>query len=149
MKKLERIHFIARADRLAPVRQFVRELARQQGCCEENLEHLVMAINEACMNVIQHAYRGDENGEVVIEFWKADDELTIKIIDFAEYADLESIKSRDLDDVRPGGLGVHLIHQVMDYVEYKHQPDMNGNVLELRKQLGVDRQCTAGDRGQE
>lgn len=145
MKKLERIHVLSRPDRLAPVRNFVRELAKQQGCCEENLDHMVMAINEACMNVIQHAYHGRDDGEIVIEFWKQDDELLIRIQDFAESVDLDSIQSRDLDDVRPGGLGVHLIHNVMDSVEYKNLPGVNGNVLEMRKTLHKDPVCKADD----
>lgn len=147
MKKLERIHVLSRPDRLAPVRNFVRELARQQGCCEENLDHMVMAINEACMNVMQHAYHGRDDGEIVIEFWKQDDELLIRIMDFAESVDLDSIQSRDLDDVRPGGLGVHLIHNVMDSVEYKNLPGVNGNVLEMRKTLHKDPVCKTN--GQE
>ncbi len=146
MKKIERIHFLSRAEQLAPLRQFVRDLARRQGCCEENLEHMVMAINEACMNVIQHAYHGKDDGEIVIEFWQDGNELLIRILDFAESVELENIQSRDLDDVRPGGLGVHLIHEVMDVVEYKNQIDSAGNVLEMRKTLGNPSSCSVTNR---
>jgi len=144
MIRLERIHLLSRADKLQPLRNFVRELASQQGCCDENLDCMVMAINEACMNVIQHAYGGREDGEIIIEFWKDDCELLVRIYDFAEKVDLQAIKSRDLDEVRPGGLGVHIIHQVMDSVEYKNQPDSVGNVLEMRKQLSIPVKCNVG-----
>jgi len=143
MIRLERIHLLSRADKLQPLRQFVRELASQQGCCDENLDCMVMAINEACMNVIQHAYGGREDGEIIVEFWKDDGELLIRIYDFAEKVELQSIKSRDLNEVRPGGLGVHIIHQVMDSVEYKNQTDAVGNVLEMRKQLSMPVMCDA------
>ena len=145
MKKLERIHFISKPERLLPVRQFVRTLARQQGCCDENLEHMVMAINEACMNVIQHAYHGADDGEIVIEFWQQGEELLIRIIDYAEAVELSSIKSRELEDVRPGGLGVHLIHKVMDSVEYAHNEGESGNVLEMRKTLNKKSSCDVVD----
>ncbi len=132
---------MSKPDRLLPVRQFVRSLARSQGCCEENLEHMVMAINEACMNVIQHAYHGAEDGEIVIEFWKQGDELLIRIIDYADAVELNSIKSRKLDEVRPGGLGVHLINKVMDSVEYTNVEGERGNVLEMRKTLSNKQSC--------
>ena len=143
MIRLERIHLLSRADKLQPLRHFVRELASQQGCCDENLDCMVMAINEACMNVIQHAYGGREDGEIIVEFWKDDSELLVRIYDFAEKVDLQAIKSRDLNEVRPGGLGVHIIHQVMDSVEYKNQTEGIGNVLEMRKQLSNPANCNA------
>ena len=141
MIRLERIHLLSKADKLLPLRHFVRELATQQGCCDENLDCLVMAINEACMNVIQHAYCGRDDGEIIVEFWKDDNELLVRIYDFAENVDLQTIKSRDLNEVRPGGLGVHIIHQVMDSVEYKNQTECSGNVLEMRKQLNKPVTC--------
>ena len=143
MIRLERIHLLSRADKLQPLRNFVRELASQQGCCDENLDCMVMAINEACMNVMQHAYGGREDGEIIVEFWKDENELLVRIFDFAEKVDLHAIKSRDLDEVRPGGLGVHIIHQVMDSVEYKNHPESVGNVLEMRKQLSMPVKCGA------
>ena len=78
-------------------------------------------------------FQDDE--EIIIEFWKDKEELLVKIFDFAENVDIDTIKSRDLEDIRPGGLGVHIIHQVMDSVEYKNNTDGKGNVLEMRKQL--------------
>ena len=141
MELIERIHLLSRADILKPLRQLVRELSREQGCNEDNLDCMVMAINEACMNVIQHAYGDDEEGEIVIEFLKDNNELIVRIYDFAEKVDRNTIRSRNLDDVRPGGLGVHIIKEVMDEVEYKEGPDGIGNLLELRKIIGVENQC--------
>ena len=141
MQRLERIHFLSRADKLKPVREAVRELAQRQGCSEENLDCMVMAINEACMNVMQHAYGDDDNGEIILEFWKDQDELVIRIYDFADKVDRSQIKSRELDDIRPGGLGVHLMHKVMDRVDYLDPPDESGNLLEMRKRIGEVKQC--------
>ena len=142
MKLIERIHLLSRADKLKPVREAIREMAVAQGCSPDNLDCLVMAINEACMNIIQHAYHGDDNGEVILEFYRDNEELIIRIHDFAEKVDRQTIKSRDLDDVRPGGLGVHLIHQVMDVVEYKDSDSGQGNMLEMRKTIGDIKTCS-------
>ncbi len=120
---------------LKPMREFVRELCQVQGCSDKDLDSVVMAINEACMNIIQHAYHEKADEEIIIEFWQDGEQMLIKIFDFADSVDLASIKSRDLDDVRPGGLGVHLISQVMDSVEYKTNTKTKGNILEMRKHL--------------
>ena len=141
MERIERIHFLSRADKLKPVRDAVRELAHRQGCTKENLDCMVMAINEACMNVIQHAYADDDTGEIILEFWKDNDDLVIRIYDFAEKIDKCKIKSRDLDDIKPGGLGVHLMHKVMDKVEYVDIPNEPGNLLEMRKQISHEKIC--------
>ena len=142
MERLDRIHFLSRPDKLKPVRDAVRELAMRQGCSKENPDCMVMAINEACMNVMQHAYSDKNDGEIILEFWKDQDELVVRIYDFADKVDRSTIKPRDLDDVRPGGLGVHLIYKVMDQVEYKDVPEGVGNLLEMRKRIGEVKQCS-------
>ena len=70
------------------------------------------------------------------------EELIVRIYDFALKVDCNKIKSRDLDDVRPGGLGVHLIHKVMDSVNYQNINDDFGNMLELRKVISDKKFCT-------
>lgn len=126
---------------LKPLRKFVSVLAKNINCCDESLDCFVMAVNEACMNIMQHAYNDRLDEEIIIEFWKDDGEMVIRIFDFAEAVDIESIKSRDLGDIRPGGLGVHLIKQSMDCVEYKHSSNDKGNVLEMRKKLEKTTVC--------
>lgn len=142
MNLIERIHLLSRPERLKPIREAVREMAVAQGCSPENLDCLVMAINEACMNIIQHAYKGDENGEIILEFFRDNDELVVRIHDHADVVDKASIKSRNLDDIRPGGLGVHFIQKVMDVVEYSDRPDTKGNMLEMRKKIGDIKNCS-------
>lgn len=144
---IERIHLLAKPDMLKPVRDAVRKMAVAQGCSSENLDCLIMAINEACMNVIQHAYHDDENGEIILEFYRDEDVLIIRVHDFAEKVDKNSIKSRDLDDIRPGGLGVHFMHKVMDVVEYKERPEEKGNLLEMRKTIGDIKKCSIDCKG--
>ena len=141
MEKISRIHFLSRADKLKPVRDAARQLVIAQGGNEDNVDCIVMAINEACMNVIQHAYKQQDDGEVILEFWQDDEELVIRIYDFADKVDVNNIHPRPLDDIRPGGLGVHLIHKVMDTVAYIDRSGNEGNLLEMRKKLSDSIQC--------
>lgn len=141
MEKISRIHFISRADQLKPVRDAVRKLVIEQGGNEDNVDCIVMAINEACMNVIQHAYKQRDDGEVILEFWKDEEELVIRIYDFAGKVDVNNIHPRPLDEIRPGGLGVHLIQKVMDAVVYIDMSENTGNLLEMRKKLNDSIQC--------
>lgn len=138
MKRLERIHLLSRADALQPVRHLLRELISKYAFNKKSINNIIIAINEACMNVIQHAYHNQEGDEIIIELYKKDESLLVRILDFAEIADLTLIKSRDLNDVRPGGLGVHLIKQLMDKVEYKNMQDDSVNVLEMQIRFDVE-----------
>ena len=64
---------------------------------------------------------------------KQPDGLMLRIRDFAPNVDAARIQPRDLDDVRPGGLGTHFIRAVMDDASFIPLPDGEGNLLELVK----------------
>ena len=135
MIKLERIHILSRTEKLQPLRQLVHGILGKLECSDEHIQAIVLAVNEACMNVIQHAYHNRDDGEIIIEFYKENNELIIRIIDYADKVDMNLIKSRNLDDVRPGGLGVYFISQLMEHVEYKNLSSETGNLLEMRKHI--------------
>ncbi|OGT31685.1 MAG: hypothetical protein A2W28_09060 [Gammaproteobacteria bacterium RBG_16_51_14] len=117
------------------VRMLVKRAAGIVGCDKQQSERLVIAVNEACMNIIQHAYRGDDTGEIVLEILNNDSQIQFRLTDFAEPVDLASVKPRDLDDVRPGGLGTHFIREIMDECEMGHLEGGKGNYLRMVKKL--------------
>ncbi len=129
------IRFPAKAERLCLIRALVKRTAEVVGCCEELSDRLVLAVNEACMNVIQHAYEGDELGEIVLEMLNNDGKLRFRVVDYASPIDLESVKPRDLDDLRPGGLGTHFINEIMDECDMGHLEEGKGNYLEMVKKI--------------
>ncbi len=132
---LAEFRFPARTDRLSAARQVVRDSLQALGCGEEYINHTVLAVDEATSNVIRHAYGGDESGEVILQVLKRGDALVIRLIDFAPTIDLAKVKPRDLDDVRPGGLGTHIIREIMDKLEFVKPPQGVGNVLEMTRKL--------------
>jgi sigma-B regulation protein RsbU (phosphoserine phosphatase) len=94
-----------------------------------------MAIDEACQNVIRHGYRNDLSGEIVLGIEHCGDDFVFTLRDFAPTVDPERIQPRTLDDVRPGGLGVHFIYEVMDECRYVDLPSDEGNLLRMIKQI--------------
>ncbi len=134
-RKLAEFRFPARTDRLSAARQVVRDSLQALGCRQEYIDHTVLAVDEATSNVIRHAYGGDESGEVILQVLKRGDALVIRLIDFAPTIDLAKVKPRDLDDVRPGGLGTHIIREIMDKLEFVKPPQGVGNVLEMTRKL--------------
>ena len=134
-KQLLKFHFQASPDRLCMVRDLVKRAATMTGCKAELAEKLVIAVNEACMNVIQHAYKGDDSGEIVLEILNNNNRLLFSLQDYAEPIDLDSVKPRALEDIRPGGLGVHFIQEIMDEYEMGHLEGGVGNYLKMIKKI--------------
>ncbi len=129
------LRFAADPAGLKVVRTRVQEALAGAGCVGKHSAEIVIAVNEACMNVIQHAYKGDSSGEIILEIHNNGDELEFCLTDFAAPVDCDSIKPRPLDEVRPGGLGTHFIREIMDDCVYGHLEGASGNFLRMRKRL--------------
>jgi len=100
-------------------------------------EQLILAVNEACMNVIQHAYRNASHGTIRLRLVHETGLLRFLIEDDAPCIDPSRVTPRDLSDVRPGGLGVYFIREIMDEMRF-HPCHQRGNRLELVKYLDTD-----------
>jgi len=125
----------ARPQSLILVRRAVEASAHLSGFSKEQTQDIVLAVDEACQNVVRHAYVGDLDGDMVVEVQRENGDYRILIRDFAPPVDESNIKPRDLNDVRPGGLGVHFIREVMDAMDYLPPPDGQGNLLRLKKSI--------------
>lgn len=121
--------------RLCQVRERVRGVAQASGCCEKTVSELVIAVNEACMNIMQHAYKGDCSGEIILEILNNGRELEFRLRDFAEPVDLDAIKPREIEDLKPGGLGTYFIQEIMDDCVYGHLAGECGNYLRMKKKI--------------
>ena len=87
------------------------------------------------MNIIQHAYKGNTKGEIVLEIMQNGPDLVFVIRDFAPPVDVSTVKWRDLDDLRPGGLGTYFIQEIMDEWAINPLPDDAGNSMQLVKRI--------------
>ena len=129
------LRFNSDPKKLRMVRERVQEVAEEYGCSKKLISDLVIAINEACMNIMQHAYKGEKSGEILLEIQKKSGDLQVLLTDFADPIDPKGIRPRDLADVKPGGLGTYFIQEIMDDCTYGHLDNMAGNYLKMRKKI--------------
>lgn len=125
----------ARAEHLHTLRMRVRDAATARGFSTPVVDDLVLAVNEACMNVIQHGYRGAA-GDIELSITVLDDGIEFRVRDNAPRIDLAAWRPRALDELRPGGLGVHFIRGIMDEIAYLPLPGASGNLLSMKKYRG-------------
>ena len=127
-KKLIELKIKADPFYLCVARKAVQRTAELVGMNEQDSDSLILAVDEALNNVIQHGYGGVCDQQIIIKLRQiASDQkeqtgLEVIIRDFGQQVDPKTINGRSLDDVRPGGLGIHIIRSVMDQVEYTPQP---------------------------
>lgn len=118
----------------AHVRLMLKGLLEIQMIPARDTNLLTLGVDEAFSNIMRHAYGGSRDGTIELEVSCRDKRLYVTLRDYGEKVPLEQIRSRDLDDIRPGGLGVHIINTVFDSVEYDSSvPD--GTILRLEKDL--------------
>ncbi len=125
---------------LPPLRAQVRDWLQAHRWSDVQAGELVLALDEAVSNVIRHGY-GNQGGMPIevclLPAVDADGEegLEVQIRDFGQQVDPAQIRGRDLDDIRPGGLGVHIIRAMMNSLEYRPAPG-GGMLAIMRKSRG-------------
>ena len=125
--------FVARAEELKGLRDELRATISGKILLPLDAERFILAVNEACMNVIQHAYKEDANGDIVVKVYDHEVDVEVQITDFAPPIDPAKIRPRDLQEVRPGGLGTHFMQELMDDVHYLPYDSSAGNCLVMKK----------------
>jgi anti-sigma regulatory factor (Ser/Thr protein kinase) len=130
----------ARTDYLCVVRTAVRQVGAVLGMAQEDIESVTLAVDEALSNVICHSYGEPCDKPVIVDLSEIENckdgagGFEILIRDFGKQVDPALIKGRDLDEIRPGGLGVHIIESVMDQIEYTRAED-SGMKLRMLKHI--------------
>ena len=135
-ERLIRLSFPSLPAKLRDIRAAVAEAIEGAGCAGDVAGDVVLAIDEACQNVIRHAYGGATDGKIVLEICRDGDALVVYLRDFADVVDPGAVGPRDLADVRPGGLGTHFMRTVMDEVTFLPPPADGGNLLRMVKRMG-------------
>lgn len=129
--------FPARPDRLKLLRSVVRDAATSSGLPAQEADNIVLAVNEACMNIIQHGYRNDPAGEIRLAVHTDGRALVFHLRDDAPCVDASQVHPRDLGELRPGGLGTHFIDSIMDEAAFLDCGGQ-GNLLEMIKYIHAE-----------
>ncbi len=141
MASLERtfsLHVPSSTENLSMIRDFVKSIGTQSGMDDMNVAKLELAVDEACSNVMEHAYSSDSTKKVSIRATIDDSSVQIDVIDTGQGFDpaaVEQLKLADLASAkRTGGLGMRLIKSFMDEVHYEMIPGVK-NELKMVKRL--------------
>jgi len=114
--------FPGRYESLARIGDFVRIAAQEAGFEKFAVYSIEMAVDEACSNIIEHAYGGEGQGEIRCKCSVSDRSLTIELCDRGKSFDPSSVPppnlSDNLEDREAHGLGLYFIRQWMDEVRF-------------------------------
>ena len=121
---------------LPGMRDRVRTLTKAERFDDEVSGQIVLAVEEALANVIQHGYEGASDQPIDVRLERLEQNgrrgIRVTIRDYGRQVDPATIRSRDLGDIRPGGLGVHIMRSIMDDVVYACPADC-GMLLTMTK----------------
>jgi serine/threonine-protein kinase RsbW len=133
MERTFQLHVPSSTENLSMIRDFVGSIGERAGFDKRDLMQLELAVDEACANVIEHAYGSDTTREVTVKAVLDADAVEIRIIDTGKGFEPSDVLQQDLDKLisqrESGGLGMRIINRVMDEVQYEIVP---GKKNELR-----------------
>ncbi len=139
---------------LSVVRSAVTRLAANLGFTDEDNRALTRAVDEALANVIRHAYSNRPGQPIELLCRRIDARsakkcgaaLEIMLMDRGPAANCKSFCGRSLDEVRPGGLGMHFIQNGADIVQYSRR--LRKNRLRLVKFLPAQEPKSTSVKGE-
>jgi serine/threonine-protein kinase RsbW len=138
MGQAQRLTVTGRFECLAQIAEFVTQAAREAGLTDDDVFHVEMAVDEACSNVIEHAYAGAA-GEIELTCASPEQgRLDVTIHDQGRSFDPAAVPEpqveagASLDEVQAGGLGLYFMRKLMDEVRFNFSPGY-GNTLYMIK----------------
>jgi serine/threonine-protein kinase RsbW len=136
--KTTSIKIESRTERLIAVRDFVSEAARAFGFGDEDVSKIALAVDEACTNIIKHAYRSDPTKIIQVNVSAGNGTFMVAIQDEGARFNPSQVHPPDMKEYlthyRRGGLGIYLMKSLMDKVEYSIAPG-KANEVRLTKYL--------------
>ena len=135
--------FPAKYSSLDLIRTFIEQAAQKANLTDKSVYAVQMAVDEACANIIDHAYGGemaDKEIKITCEIKK--DNLVITLRDQGRSFNMDSLSSPDLSsplsERQVGGLGVHLIRSLMDGIKYKSTREAGNTLTLIKKRDNLD-----------
>jgi serine/threonine-protein kinase RsbW len=124
--KKDKLEIKSRTENLAEIREFINSAALEAGLSKEAIDNIILAVDEACTNIIKHAYKYFPDGKIVLNLKTDKKTFTIEIIDYGTSFEPGLVTHPDLqkyfNEKRVGGLGMYLMKALMDDVRYTTVP---------------------------
>ena len=131
------LHVPSSSENLAMIRSFVGEVAFRASLNEEESLLLAVAVDEACSNVIEHAYGHDATQQVTVRAVLDDETIRFDVIDNGKGFDPSLLEPKDprelVKERASGGLGMGLIRKIMDEVVYHIVPGVKNELRMVKK----------------
>lgn len=138
MKNKFNLKVASATENLEVIREFIHDIAAQAGFDLESAGQIELAVDEACTNVIKHAHAYQENKMLELKVEIDSEKMVINIIDKGKGFDVDKITKPDLEkyihQARKGGLGIHLMRNLMDDVQFQLNPGKK-NIVSLTKYI--------------
>ncbi len=132
---MQTVHFPAKFEFLDEIREFVGNIARENGFTDKAVYNIQLAADEAASNVIEHAYGGGVDGMLEISCGVTANTLTVILVDHGKSFDPSEVPlpdiQADLGDRKIGGLGIFLMRKLMD--EFEYVSSTHSNTLKMTK----------------
>jgi serine/threonine-protein kinase RsbW len=132
MKK-GKLEFTSHTANLALMRNFLRKFLARHPFSEKQRTLMVLGVDEACTNVIRHAYDLRDDQPIALSVEALSTCVRLRLRDYGEQTPANEMRGRAHNQVKPGGLGLHLIRNAFDKVDYILKP--RGTELVLTKNL--------------
>jgi serine/threonine-protein kinase RsbW len=130
--------FNSRIDNIRVMRASLKTFLKLKKISDSDIFDTELAVNESLANVIEHTYKYNDEEIIILKlFWNSEERTCVfEIQDKGKPIDKSKIKSRELDDLQDHGLGIYLIQNIMDEVEFK--AIKNGNILYMKKKYAEE-----------
>jgi serine/threonine-protein kinase RsbW len=141
MRHEKKLIIPGRYDLITTICDFVADAANQAGLDDSGVFGIQLACDEACTNIIEHAYGHEDAGDIEVRWQVTDEALTITLRDHGRPFDLDNVpppqvpaSADDVEELKVGGLGIHFIRQMMDEISFTSS-EKEGNTLVMVKWL--------------
>jgi serine/threonine-protein kinase RsbW len=118
LMKKKKVEFSSHTGNLAPMRKFVHGFLDAYPFSEKERMLMVLGVDEACTNIIRHAYHLRDDQLISLSLEGLRHCIRMRLRDYGKQTEAHTMKGRAHDLIRPGGLGLHLIRNAFDKVDY-------------------------------
>lgn len=134
----DRLVVKSKTENLSTVREFISTQAERCGLKSQDIQKIVLAVDEACTNVIKHAYNFSPEGDIIIQIKCMPEKFVVSITDNGKHFNPNLVPEPNLQlfqkEKKKGGLGIFLMKRLMDEVYYRNLSDKR-NQVELVKYI--------------